>query len=93
MTITEAAACGVPAIGANHYSIKEIITDKETGLLANPNDIEDWTNKILQLIKSNKKRHQMGLKAQQYVKSHFTWEKNIGVQIKIFNQLVKKVRS
>jgi glycosyltransferase involved in cell wall biosynthesis len=88
MTITEAAACGIPAIGANHYSIKEIIKDQETGLLAKPNDIEDWSKSVLQLIKSDKKRHQMGLKAQKYVKTHFTWEKNIKTHLKVYEHLI-----
>lgn len=90
MTITEAAACAVPAVGADHYSTSEIIKDKQTGLLANPNDVNDWTEKLIQLIKDKKLRQQMGHRAQQWVTKTFTWNKNIQTHIKIFNQLIKK---
>ncbi|MBU1085645.1 glycosyltransferase family 4 protein [Patescibacteria group bacterium] len=92
MTITEAAACGVPSIGANHYSIKEIIKDQKTGLLAKPNDLQDWTEKLLQLIKAPKLRQKMGQEARVHVLKTFSWDKNIETHIKLFNQLAKKVR-
>jgi L-malate glycosyltransferase len=88
MTITEAGACGIPAIGANHYSIKEIIKDHETGLLASPNDLDDWSKSLLQLIKSDKKRHQMGLAAQKHIKANFTWKKNIEKHLKVYENLI-----
>jgi len=89
MTITEAGACGIPAVGADHYSIKEIIKDKKTGLLAKPNDLDDWIKKLIQLIKSKKLRIQMGKSAQKHIRKKFTWEKNINTHIKVFNQLIK----
>lgn len=88
MTITEAAACQVPAIGANHYSITEIIKDQQTGLLAKPNHLNDWSDKLIQLIKSDKLRQQMGKQAQKYVKKQFSWEKNIKTHLKVYNQLI-----
>ena len=90
MTITEAGACKVPAIGADHYSIKEIIKTGQTGLLAKPNDVDDWTKKLLQLIKSDKLRQQMGKAAQKHVRKTFTWQKNINAHLKVFNKLSKK---
>jgi len=89
MTITEVGACGIPAIGADHYSIKEIIQNNQTGLLAKPNDLDDWTNKTIQLIKSDKLRQQMGKSAQKYIRDKFTWKKNIDTHIKIFKKLLK----
>ncbi|MFC1626988.1 glycosyltransferase family 4 protein [Patescibacteria group bacterium] len=89
MTITEAAACGIPAIGADHYSIKEIIQDNKTGLLAKPNDLNDWKEKTLQLIKSDKLRKQMGAQVQKHVRKTFSWQKNIDIHLKVFKKLTK----
>jgi len=90
MTITEAAACGIPAIGAAHFSIKEIILHKKTGFLARPNQLDHWTELTLQLIKSKPLRQKMGLAAQKYIRKQFTWDKNIKTHINVFKQLIHK---
>ncbi|MCX6816715.1 MAG: glycosyltransferase family 4 protein [Candidatus Beckwithbacteria bacterium] len=87
MTLTEAGACGIPVIGNNNSSIREIIQDGQTGFLAKPGDVNDWVEKILQLIKSPDLRQKMGKIALKYVINKFTWRKNIKTQLKIFNQL------
>lgn len=50
MVLAEAMAVGCPVVGSNIGGIPEVITNKETGLLFNTNDIEDLYscfNKIL----------------------------------------------
>jgi len=88
MTITEAGACAVPAVGADHYSIKEIIKDNQTGFLAQPNNIDDWVDKINQLIKSPSLRQKMGKQAQKHVRRKFSWDKNINTHLKVFKKLL-----
>ncbi len=90
MTITEAAACGVPAIGADHFSISEIIKNNQTGFLACPNDVNDWAKKTIQLIKSEQLRQKLGQNAREFVTKTFNWDKNINLHIKIFKKLTKK---
>lgn len=89
MTITEAAACRIPAIGADNSSIREVIINGKTGFLAASNSLPDWSNKLIQLIKSAALRRQMGTVAQRHVRSKFSWEKNITVHLKVFKKLTK----
>ncbi len=89
MTITEAAACAIPAIGADHFSIKEIIQSGKTGFLAQPENLNDWNQKLIQLIKSKSLRQKMGQSAQKHIRQKFSWRKNINTHLKIFNQLSK----
>ncbi len=88
MTITEAAACSVPSIGADHYSISEIIKDEATGLLAKPNDLNHWSDKLIQLIKAPDLRQQMGQNARKHILKHFTWENNIKKHLKVYEGLI-----
>ena len=44
--VVEAMLSGLPVIGANAGGIPEIITDGQTGFLANPKDPADWAEKI-----------------------------------------------
>lgn len=88
MTLTEAGACGLPVIGNNHSSIREIIQEGQTGFLAKTNDINDWVDKLIQLIKSPQLCQKMGLAGSKLVSAKFTWTKNIEAQIKVYESLV-----
>jgi len=88
MTLTEAGASGIPVIGNNHSSIKEIIQDGQTGFLAKTNDVNDWANKLLQLIKSPTLCQKMGEAGQKFVRSNFSWEENIQTHLKVYESLI-----
>lgn len=88
MTLTEAGAAGIPVIGNNHYSIKEIIQNGQTGFLAEPDNVDDWVDKLIQLIKLPVLCQKMGEAGQKFVRSHFTWEKNINIHLKIYENLI-----
>lgn len=89
MTLIEAGACGLPVVGNNCWSIPEIINDGVTGLLANPGDVNDWAQKLIQLIKDKDLRLKMGEAARKYVRQNFTWEKNIQQHLKVYENLIR----
>ena len=89
MTLIEAGASGLPVIGNDCWSIPEIIQDGITGFLAKPNDVEDWANKLIQLIKAPKLRQKIGVAGQKLVSQQFTWEKNINIQMKTYENLIR----
>jgi len=89
MTLTEAGACAIPAIGSDNSSIREIIIPNRTGYLAKLNDINDWRQKLTRLIQSKSLCQQMGLNAQKHVRNKFSWDKSIKIHLKIFDQLIK----
>jgi len=88
MTLTEAGASGIPVISNNHSSIREIIQDNQTGFLARTNDVADWVNKLLQLIKSPQLCEKMGDQARKFITQTFTWDKNINIHLKIYESLI-----
>lgn len=92
MTLAEAGASAIPVIANNHSSIKEIIQDGETGFLAKTNDVNDWANKLLQLIKSPALCRKMGKAGQKFIRAHFSWEKNIQTHLKVFKRSVLEAK-
>lgn len=88
MTLAEAGASGLPVIGNNHSSIKEIIQDGKTGFLAKTNDVADWVDKLLQLIKSPDLRRKMGRAGQKFVRTNFTWENNLKIHLRVYENLI-----
>ena len=93
MTVTEAAACAVPAVAADNSSIKELIIPGKTGFLAETGAVDPWVNSTLQLIKSEKLRRQMGQAARQHAVKTFTWKKNIDTHMAVINKLIKGGRN
>lgn len=88
MTLAEAGASGLPVIGNNHSSIKEIIQPGKTGLLARTNDVADWADKLLQLIESPQLCRQMGRAGQKFVSTNFTWENNLKIHLQVYENLI-----
>ena len=46
MTVTEAGACGTPAVATRIAGHEDAVVDGETGVLADPNDVDDLAAKI-----------------------------------------------
>lgn len=88
MTLVEAGACGISVIGNNHSSIKEIIQDGKTGFLAKTNDVNDWANKLIQLIELPALCRQMGEAGQKFVRSNFSWDNNLKIHLKVYENFI-----
>lgn len=50
MSVLEAQACGLPAIVSSIGGPGEIISDGVTGLVARAGDVQDWTDRIRQIL-------------------------------------------
>jgi glycosyltransferase involved in cell wall biosynthesis len=87
LTIAEAMACGVPAVGIDYSAVPEVIGEGGivvpiSGLVDNPYD-HFWaaadepafTAAVESLVVSKKKRQQLGFLAQLHVRRTFTWAK------------------
>jgi glycosyltransferase involved in cell wall biosynthesis len=75
----EAAAWAVPTVAWNHAGPTVTIINNKTGFLAQPNDIKDYAQKILKLLKSPQQQNKMGLAAWKRVKDKFTWDKHLDI--------------
>lgn len=60
LTVIEAAACKIPAIGSNIYGLTDAIIDKKSGFLVNVGDVDDIAFKMLELSEDKLLRDRMG---------------------------------
>lgn len=63
----EAAAAGLPTIGSRLHAVPEIVTDGETGLLAEPGNGAQLMAAMEAMIASPDRRHRMGRAARQKI--------------------------
>ncbi|HSD14544.1 MAG TPA: glycosyltransferase family 4 protein, partial [Flavobacterium sp.] len=56
----EAMLAAKPVVGANHGGLKEILVNKETGILFEPNNREDLIHSLEELIVNEDKRIALG---------------------------------
>lgn len=68
----EASARGKPVIGNSAGGVKEVVKDKKTGLLVDPEDLEDIYEKLKLLLENRTLRDKLGKKGEKYVRNNFT---------------------
>lgn len=70
----EAMACERPVVGSRFGGIPEVIAEGETGLLAEPENVNDFAAKLGQLLDNATLREQFGKCGRARVLKLFTWD-------------------
>ena len=74
MTITEAAACGTPAVAYNVPGLRDSVKDTETGILVEPGNIEQLAETLLLLLGDRKLRDELAENAYRY-SQRYSWDR------------------
>ncbi len=72
LVFVEAMAHGVPCVGVRAGATPEVVTDGETGLIAEPRDVADLADKLLVLARNPAIRTRLGAAARQTYADKFT---------------------
>ena len=72
--ILEAAAYGLPCIRTRGQPMQEIVKHGETGLLVQPDNVEELAAALRRLLTDADLRRQMGASARNTILSEFTWD-------------------
>ena len=70
--VLEALSCGVPVVTTKVPGCRESIINKFNGLLCNPCDYIDLSNKIEKLILNKNLRRKLSLNASKYARKNFS---------------------
>ena len=80
---------GVPIIGANIGGIPEMVIDGKTGLLFEPGNVGDLSNKISNLYNNKMLIKKMGINSYNYAKENLNKNKYYDQLIKVYNSTIK----
>jgi len=88
LVVTEANACGTPAIGYNVPGLKDSIRDGETGLLTPENTPEALAKLTLELLQDNKLHHRLAQAALEWSRE-FNWDKTAEQFMRILDEVAE----
>lgn len=74
----EANLCGKPVIAGNSGGVKDAVVDGVTGLMVDPEKVDDIKAAIVRLLKDPELRHKLGEQGQKRAIEDFDWETKIG---------------
>lgn len=89
LTVTEANACGTPAVASDVPGLRDAVKDGETGLLYEYGNIEQLAEKILLLLRDEHLRTRLTNGALEYAQS-LTWDKSAKIMLDVIEQVVKR---
>ncbi|MFQ5633300.1 MAG: glycosyltransferase [bacterium] len=87
-TILEAMAAGKVVIASSVGGNSEQIVDGETGYLVPPSDTKILTDRLLHLLKSPKKRREMGKAARKIAEERFSLDRMVTNHQRLYRRLV-----
>ena len=87
LTVTEANACGTPAIASDVPGLRDAVIDGETGMLYDYGDIEQLAEKILLLIRDENLHSRLAAGALEYARS-LTWDASAKIMIDVIQKVI-----
>ena len=74
MTTQEAMACGKAVVASKFGGIRNVLTHGIDGMLVDAANPREFADALLELLKDDKKRKNMGLAARALIEKEFSWE-------------------
>ncbi len=87
VSAVEASACCLPVIASNIGGLPEVVIDGETGLLVEPENIDDLFNKLKKMINSREMRIKLGVYGRKFIKSKYGIDYCGKEMEKIYNEI------
>jgi glycosyltransferase involved in cell wall biosynthesis len=88
MGLLEAAACGVPAIASRIGAIPELVADRRSGLLFDPDNFSELVERVRWASTHPAEMDEMGSAARQLYLLNFTAERNYEALAGIYRKLL-----
>ncbi len=91
ISYVEANACALPVIGGRSGGIRDAVIDGETGLLVDPQNVDEIASAIVRLLTDKELTKQLGENGRRRVEQELSWEK-VGDRFERYLKQVQKKR-
>ena len=76
-----------PVLVSNAIAQKRLIEKYNSGLVHIEKDVDDFSDKVMQLYKDEELRNELGANGKDFVHNHFTWDVTAKKLIQLYNEL------
>lgn len=87
-TVLEAMALEIPVVCTSVGGVPELIDHGETGYLCSPGDVDDLSNRVIELLTDSNKRIQLGKKERERILKYFDFNKRLSNIEKMYFDLL-----
>ncbi|MCK5805888.1 MAG: glycosyltransferase family 4 protein [Lentisphaeria bacterium] len=74
-TVVQALASGIPAVGFDLDGTPEVLLNGKTGYVCEPENVQQVTNALVELLGDDEKRREMGRAGRELVREQFSWQR------------------
>lgn len=89
VAVVEAMACEVPVVVTNAEGYREIVVDRETGIILQDREPESMATALIELLRNDEKRRQYGEAGRKRVLDLYDWKKNICIMEKLYKKVAQ----
>jgi phosphatidyl-myo-inositol dimannoside synthase len=75
ISLLEASACGIPVVAGRSGGVSEAVRDGITGLLVNPESLEEAGSAVRRLLDDPSLASRLGMAGRQGVESYYNWDR------------------
>jgi len=92
VSIIEACACAKPVIATDVGGVRDIVAQGENGYLAASNDVEDFSNKLADLLCDEGTRARFGSRGRELVRTKYSKERLVKDIESLYDDCLEKAR-
>ena len=89
----EAGYAGKAVVGGDSGGIPDAVEHNKTGILVDPNDLDEIAIAIIDLLRNENKRTEYGENGKNRVLKGFTWEKVAQTYANLFNKIITDLKT
>lgn len=90
LVVLEAGAAGLPVVASRLEGLADAVSDGDNGQLLAPGDADAYVTKIQELARDATARQDLGRRAQDYVRRHFSWEVIAERYLEVFQEHMRE---
>ncbi len=89
-TLMEAMACGKPVVATRVGAVEDLVSHGQTGLLAEPGNVEQLADAVARLVTDTTTREAMGQAARRHIEQNFGLDRMVQKFEALFESLLKR---
>jgi glycosyltransferase involved in cell wall biosynthesis len=89
LVVQESMACGTPTVSFRVGGVPDLVRPGETGFLAEPENVQEFRDRIVELLEADALRETMGRKCRSVAVEEYSVELQVQRYIELYKSLIR----